>query len=249
MANEAARLENTLIVAATTIEVRLVLERVGAWERVSAFRRIGWPIVELGRGNWVTISGIGKANAAGATAWAIATNSSSIERVINVGIAGVLPGGGLELGEVVVATESVFAEEGVRLPSGWEGVSALGFPLGDDDEKWSKGNRIRGDEGLSNEIANLIAKEDEGCVRRGVIATVACCSGTDGAAKEIVKRTGAIAEAMEGAAVVATARRLGRAAATEVRVISNTCGDRSNQRWDMKGAVGNVDQFLAAILA
>lgn len=245
---KAATFENALIVAATTNEVRLELERVGVWERVSAFEGIGWPIVELGLGHWITISGIGRANAAGATAWAIAKDST-IARVVNIGIAGVLPGGGLELGEVVVARESVFAEEGVWLPGGWADVEALGFPLGDDDgdEAWAKGNRIQCDGRLSNAIANLIATDDGESTRCGAIATVACCSGTDASAQAIEARTKAVAEAMEGAAVVATARRLGRAA-TEVRVISNTCGDRAQQIWDMKRALEKVDQVLTSIL-
>ena len=57
----------------------------------------------------------------------------------------------------------------------------------------------------------------------GPTATGAQCSGTEAAAREIVRRTGAVAEAMEGAAVVHAARRLGTAG-IELRVISNTTG-------------------------
>ena len=70
----------------------------------------------------------------------------------------------------------------------------------------------------------------------GPIATVATCSGTDAAAAEVARRTGAVAEAMEGAAVVHAARRL-RTRAIELRVISNTTGDRPAQRWDLTGAL------------
>ena len=46
---------------------------------------------------------------------------------------------------------------------------------------------------------------------------------------------GAIAEAMEGAAVVHAARRLGLPGG-EVRVISNSTGDRAKQQWDIARA-------------
>jgi futalosine hydrolase len=74
-----------------------------------------------------------------------------------------------------------------------------------------------------------------GPLHRGVIATVATCSGTDALAVEVERRTGAIAEAMEGAAVVHAALRLGLPGG-EVRVISNSTGDRAKQQWDIARA-------------
>ncbi|MCH7864601.1 MAG: futalosine hydrolase, partial [Proteobacteria bacterium] len=47
------------------------------------------------------------------------------------------------------------------------------------------------------------------------------------------RRTGALCEAMEGAAVVHAARRK-RVPGIELRSISNTTGDRSSQQWDLK---------------
>ena len=44
-----------------------------------------------------------------------------------------------------------------------------------------------------------------------------------------------MAEAMEGAAVVHAARRVG-VPAIEIRSISNTTGDRATQRWDIAAA-------------
>ena len=70
----------------------------------------------------------------------------------------------------------------------------------------------------------------------GVIATVSTCSASDPGAREIAQRTGARAEAMEGAAVATVARTLGVAFA-EVRAISNTAGDRERQRWDIASAL------------
>jgi futalosine hydrolase len=117
----------------------------------------------------------------------------------------------------------VYFEEGLITPEGFRTPAAMGFPLGAFD-----GNAVPGDPVLLEELAPGF--------RTGRIATVATCSGTDAAAMEVARRTGAIAEAMEGAAVLHAARRL-RVPAIELRAISNTTGDRDHQRWDLRGAL------------
>ena len=99
----------------------------------------------------------------------------------------------------------------------------MGFALGD-----FPGNAVPVDEALLDMAGAVF--------RIGPIATVATCSGTDEAADAIARRTGALAEAMEGAAVVHAARRL-RVPALEVRAISNTTGDRDRQVWDLAGGL------------
>jgi nucleoside phosphorylase len=81
----------------------------------------------------------------------------------------------------------------------------------------------------------------------GRIATVSTCAGTDARAATVARRTGAVAEAMEGAAVAQVASRLGVTFA-EVRVISNTTGDRANQRWDMRGALGGLSRVAGVLV-
>ena len=81
----------------------------------------------------------------------------------------------------------------------------------------------------------------------GPIATVATCSGTDEAAAEVARRTGAVAEAMEGAAVVHAARRLG-VPAIELRAVSNTTGRRDRQVWDLPTAMTALGEGVAAAL-
>jgi futalosine hydrolase len=63
----------------------------------------------------------------------------------------------------------------------------------------------------------------------------------------VVKRTGALVEAMEGAAAALVARRLGVPMA-EVRVISNTTGDRKAQRWEMSDALATLAQVIGQML-
>ena len=173
----------------------------------------------------VVVAGIGRTNAAAATAEALAearATGAPFAAVISTGIAGALPGSNLAIGTVIVADACVYAEEGIALPEGQGDMRVLGFPLGD-----FEGNRVPVDGAL------LVAFRALGpaCA----IATVATCSGTDAAALSVRTRTGAMAEAMEGAAVVHAARRVG-VPAIEIRSISNTTGDRATQRWDIAAA-------------
>jgi futalosine hydrolase len=154
--------------------------------------------------------------------------------VISAGVAGALPGGNLSIGDVVVASRCVYAEEGVVTPCGFSDVTALRLPLGDFD-----GNGVPVDPLMLDRLAPA--------GRVGPVATVATCSGTDEMAAEIARRTGAVAEAMEGAAVVHAARRLG-VPAIELRTISNTTGDRGSQLWDLPAGLAALREAVAEAL-
>jgi futalosine hydrolase len=186
----------------------------------------------------VAVAGIGRTNAAAATAEALALANAggrAFGAVVSAGIAGSLPGSGLEPGAVVVSERCVYAEEGIELPAGFGDMSALGFPLGP-----FPGNSVPVDRALWVPFASL------GPV--APIATVATCSGTDAAARRVRDRTRAAAEAMEGAAVVHAALRAG-VPGVEVRAVSNTTGDRPRQRWDMPralAALGAVGDAIAS---
>ncbi|MEY4941992.1 MAG: hypothetical protein RL254_173 [Planctomycetota bacterium] len=173
----------------------------------------------------VVVAGIGRTNAAAATAEALADARAAgapFAAVISTGIAGALPGSNLAIGTVIVANACIYSEEGIALPEGQGDMRVLGFPLGD-----FEGNRVPVDGAL------LLAFRALGPACE--IATVATCSGTDAAALSVRTRTGAMAEAMEGAAVVHAARRVG-VPAIEIRSISNTTGDRATQQWDIAAA-------------
>ncbi|MGA1045540.1 MAG: futalosine hydrolase, partial [Phycisphaerales bacterium] len=84
----------------------------------------------------IVVAGIGRTNAAAATTQAI-LEDGPFAAVISIGIAGALPDSGLELGELVVASESVYVEEGLETPEGFGDMRTLGFPLGE-----FEGNRV-----------------------------------------------------------------------------------------------------------
>lgn len=176
------------------------------------------------------MSGIGKANAAGATSRTLAMER--FDAVLNVGIAGTLDPE-LGLGSVVLADRAVFADEGVARPDGFDSTAAIGFAM------TAYGMGVASDAALVRELSPAAD-------RVGVIATVSTCSGTDALAREIRARTGAIAETMEGAAVGLSAEHAG-IAFVELRVISNTTGERRTQRWDVRGALSRLGDVISRL--
>jgi futalosine hydrolase len=182
----------------------------------------------------IVVAGIGRTNAAAATTEAI-LKRGPFDAVLNVGVAGVLPGGGLTISDALVASACIYVEEGLVTAGGFAPLSSIGLELGD-----FSGNVVPVDSRLLDVLGERFAI--------GPIATVATCSGTDASAAEVVRRTGAIAEAMEGAAVVHTARRL-RTPAIELRTISNTTGDRALQNWDLDAALEALGEAVAAAIS
>lgn len=210
----------------------LVVVAVDAERAALGARCLGSPGVHA------VVAGIGRTNAAAATAEAIAlarAGGSDFDAVVSAGIGGALPGSGLAPGAVVVSERCVYFEEGIELPTGFGDMSALGFRLGP-----FPANSVPVDPSLWVPFASL------GPV--APIATVATCSGTDAAAVRVRDRTRAAVEAMEGAAVVHAALRAG-IPGVEVRAVSNGTGDRERQRWDMPralAALGAVGDSIAA---
>lgn len=217
-----------LVAVAAPIEARSVVDALHAAAPPAA----PWDIVECGPID-LLLTGVGKANAAGAVA--ARADPERHAGILQLGIAGALPGGGLAIGDVVVATASVLADEGLLTPDGFTGLAAMGFPSGPAGE--SIPCHVRWGVALAEALRPA---------HRGPIATVSTCSGTDELAAAIRDRTGAIAEGMEGAAAGLSALRLGIPFA-EVRVISNTTGDRECQVWDIKGAWRELGRVARAI--
>ncbi|MBX3385312.1 MAG: futalosine hydrolase [Phycisphaeraceae bacterium] len=240
----------TLLVVAAEGEYRAVMAGLGRGEGVGGVRAsAAWQVVNAGGGVGVLMTGIGKVNAAGATV--LALSKEGVRRVINVGVAGLLPGGGgggdaegvLGIGSVVVGSSSVYADEGLVTPTGFQTTAEMGFAMGPFPDP-----AVPASDGLLRLVRSMGDAE-------GAIATVSTCSGTDERAAEVRGRTGAIAEGMEGAAVghaVARWNALDGAAGVgvefvEVRVISNTAGDRPKQRWDLRAAFERLSTLVGEI--
>jgi len=77
---------------------------------------------------------------------------------------------------------------------------------------------------------------------------VSWCSGDDGCAEGVVARTGAVAEAMEGASVALAAQLVDSTIRTsELRVISNTTGNRDKQVWDLDASLKALTQVIGSL--
>ena len=97
--------------------------------------------------------------------------------------------------------------------------------------------------------------EDDPRLRRAIVARLRRQSGfeavgdwesADEAARQVVQRTGATAEGMEGAAVALVAVRHALAFA-ELRVISNTTGRRAGQVWKLPEALARLGALARQI--
>ncbi len=228
MSPDNARFGRLLLAVAAESEARAILSACDADPR---WAQTQWLAHRLADDRDLVVTGIGKANAAGAVSRVAASTEYSL--IISLGVAGALPGSALNIGDAVVAVRSVFADEGLVTPERFEPMSELGFAPAPGLTDQS----VPSDTEAAGAYLSLSG------AAAGPIATVSTCSGTDERAAEIVARTGALAEAMEGAAVGLVAHRFGIRFA-EVRLISNTTGLRSDQVWDLPAALAGLRGVL-----
>lgn len=224
-----------MVVVAAPAEAAAVRSGLGAAGGETA-GRWDWPLTTIGPGVDLLETGVGKVNAAAAVSRRLDPPRHSF--VVNLGICGALmPLAKLPLGSVIAAARSTYADEGLLSPEGFQTIPQMGFPVGPF-------------EGVGVEAhAALLAAAGKHAAAVGTIATVSTCSGTDALAAEVARRSGAIAEGMEGAAIGhALARFAPGVPFVEVRVVSNSTGDRGRQKWDIRGALARLSALAAELL-
>jgi futalosine hydrolase len=234
--------ERCLLVIASGLEAGAVLRGLGGLGTASAEVLLpAWRLIPVGERFDVVVTGVGKANAAAGVAQVLNPTRHTV--VLSVGIGGALPSASPPaIGICVLGRESVYADEGVPMPDGsFSDIAALGFAP-------NAGTGAPASMGVAA-TARVAEALRPWCDREGVIATVSECSGTDARAAEVVRRTGADVEVMEGAAVGFTVARLGRdrVGFAEVRVVSNTTGNRDRQQWDFRAALARLERFAAVL--
>lgn len=188
---------------------------------------------ELQPGSLLIQTGVGKANAAAA----VARINPPPQLILNLGICGTLDPA-LPLGSAILADRSLYADEGIITPDGFLTPEQFGFPYAPPPFS---------DRGIAPPdwlLATLRPLAD----RVAPIATVSTCAGTDERAAWVRSRTGALAEAMEGAAVGQICARQGIPFA-ELRVVSNTTGNREHQRWNVHAACARLAEIARALQA
>jgi futalosine hydrolase len=228
-----------LLVVAVNAEANALRRGLGLSE---ASHPSEWTRHELNERFDLVVSGVGKSNAAGAAARGLDPMRHAC--VLNFGIAGALLSADhtTPIGTLVLASRSVLADEGMRTPDadGFRSLAQMGFaPINATGPGSGDGMGVDADPALLDALRTRDATI-------GPIATVSTCSACDALAEEIAHRTGAVAEAMEGAAVATVANALG-VRFLEVRAISNTTGDRARQQWNIAAALETLTRFIALV--
>jgi futalosine hydrolase len=195
------------------------------------------------------ISGMGKANAAHAAT--ILIEQFSPRALILFGVGGAYPSSGLRTGDIAVAEEELYGDEGVATRDGFQGTEFMGIPL------LRKGGRKYFNEFLLDKelvgkaLGSLasVVQPSAGSIAAGSgrFVTVSTCTGTRKRALELQKRFGGICENMEGAAVAHICTLYGTPMA-EIRGISNIVEDRDRNKWDIRQAAENCQRVVMEVV-
>lgn len=160
----------------------------------------------------LSVCGVGKTNAAHAATLLI--EQFRPHHVFVIGVAGAYPCSGLARGDVLVATQEIYGDEGLVLADRFCTMEALGLPL-----------CTCGDSEHFNAFPLSIPDAFRD-LASGAFVTVSSCTGTRSKGLEMEWQFRALCENMEGAAV-AHVCALNDVPVTEIRAISNIITDRS----------------------
>jgi futalosine hydrolase len=236
-----------VIVAAVPAETALLRRSLSPCE----VRRCGHRELFLGvlHGRKIALlhCGIGKTNAASAVTALLETLRPRAVMVIGCG--GAYPGSTLEIGDLALATEETFADEGVATPEGFRDFAELGFPLLTDENfllqsRFAADSQLLGD---SRPVFEQVAAAADKKLIAGTLVTVSTCSGSERSGREMALRTGGLCENMEGAAIAQICSLYG-VPFLELRGISNRVENRDLADWDLPAAAAIAQQAVSAFL-
>ena len=179
------------------------------------------------------VTGVGKASAAARTALELVSFRPRI--TVFLGCAGAYPHSNLVVGDIVVATHEILGDEGVETSSTFLDLERLGLPsVKEGRMRWFDEIPVARPTRVTMGI--LGARWVGTCaVRTGRLVTVSTSSGTAERALALSRRTGGVAENMEGAGAAIAALMAGHRL-FEVRGISNLTGRRDRRAWDIPTA-------------
>ncbi len=197
-------------------------------------------------------TGIGKVNAAHS---ATGINEHfPIRYIINFGVAGAYPESGLKKGDIAIASQEIFGDEGILASNGrsrsatiFRGMQEIGIPFVQAGNK-KYYNKFPLDRSFLKKVVksfNLISCPSSIVTRikSGNFVTVSAVSGTIKRATELEKRFNAICENMEGAAI-AHVCSIYKIPMLEIRGISNIAGERDRRKWKLKLASENCQKAV-----
>lgn len=188
-------------------------------------------------------SGIGKANAAASSAMLLLHLRPTL--VILCGCGGAYRSSGLSTGDLALATEEFYADEGAITPKGFLCMRELGLAVlehaGIRYFNSFPTNPCLTD--LAEFYLNAFATRSDCNLGTGRFITVSTCSGTDARASAVEIATGGICENMEGAAIAQVCCMFDTDF-IEIRAISNMVEARDLTRWDLPGAMQRAQKAL-----
>ncbi len=185
---------------------------------------------KTGAGEVVVLAGgVGPARAAACAGTALALERPDL--VLSAGVAGGFAGRAA-VGDVVVAAAVVHADLGADSPTGFLSLADLGL-----------GEVVTP---LPEPLVALAAARTGGVV--GPVLTVSTVTGTASRAVELTGRHRPVAEAMEGAGVLAAALAHG-VPFGEIRAVSNPVGRRDRATWDLPRAFAALAGAFGRLLA
>jgi futalosine hydrolase len=220
----------------------------------------------------LAISGCDKANAAHVLTCLLQAMRPKPLLVLQVGVGGAFPhigqgvGGqkigphagahngtqlGAGVGDVVIATREVYSDTGSSSPAGWLSPEELGLPMAR-----VNGRELGGDFPLDAGLVVAAAAAIEAAawpeprprVITGPCVTASRVTGLLTEGEEVVRRWGAVAESMEGAAAAHICALYG-VPFLEVRGISNLVVDRDRGSWEIGRAAAVAARAALAIAA
>ena len=196
----------------------------------------------------VAFSGLGKVNAAAATAAIL--SGYSVSRLWMWGSAGAYDLAGVQICDLVLASEEILGDEGVATISSWQPLDAIGIPLIDSKPKPVFNHmevdslELKRSRHLLNEWRRIPGAPP---IHLGPFVTVSAVSGSSARARVLSGRYGALCENMEGGAVAQVCLRY-QVPFLEIRGLSNRAGDRKKKRWQLNKALANCQRALLYLL-
>jgi futalosine hydrolase len=174
-------------------------------------------------------SGVGKTNAAhGAT---LLLEKFRPALVLLTGCGGAYRNSGMIPGDLAIASEEIFGDEGVITPQGWRSTQYMKLPLLRKG-KQSFYNTFPMDRKMVNKATRIL----KGFMpQTGPFVTVSEVTGTQEKADEMEKRFRGICENMEGAAAAQICTLYG-VPLLEIRGISNVVKQRDKREWKLSAA-------------
>ncbi|WP_433211374.1 futalosine hydrolase [Dactylosporangium sp. CS-047395] len=220
----------TLIVTAVDAERESVLAGLGLEGQPTDALETGAPVV-------VAACGVGPAAAAAVTSQFLTTAmhlGPAFDLVLSAGIAGGFAGR-VEIGGLVVATESIAADLGAESEDGYQSVDELGFGS----------SRCDADPALLRTLRQALPE-----AVGGPVLTVSTVTGSARSKEAVQKRhPDAVAEGMEGFGVGSAARLWPGTAFGEIRTVSNAVGPRDRGAWRIPQALASLREVFATLAA